>query len=72
DPANRQFPLSKSLVAGVIGPVQVGGGARSEEVVAALLEAGVARVVVGSSAVKSPELVRGWFDRFGADALVLA
>ena len=39
---------------------------------AALLEAGVARVVVGSTAVKSPEMVKGWFERFGADALVLA
>ena len=50
----------------------VGGGVRSEEDVAALLEAGVARVVVGSTAVKSPEMVKGWFERFGADALVLA
>ena len=40
--------------------------------VTGLLEAGVARVVVGSTAVKSPERVKGWFERFGADALVLA
>ncbi len=57
---------------GVNVPVQVGGGVRSEEDVAALLEAGVARVVVGCTAVKSPEMVKGWFERFGADALVLA
>ena len=37
-------------MAGVNVPVQVGGGVRSEEDVAALLEAGVARVVVGSTA----------------------
>ena len=29
-------------------------------------------MVVGSTAVKSPEMVKGWFERFGADALVLA
>ncbi|STE96231.1 1-(5-phosphoribosyl)-5-[(5-phosphoribosylamino)methylideneamino] imidazole-4-carboxamide isomerase [Escherichia coli] len=52
--------------------MQVGGGVRSEEDVAALLEAGVARVVVGSTAVKSQDMVKGWFERFGADALVLA
>ncbi len=40
--------------------------------VAALLEAGVARVVVGSTAVKSPEEVKGWFKRFGPERLVLA
>ena len=39
---------------------------------AALLEAGVARVVVGSTAVKSPEEVKGWFKRFGPERLVLA
>ncbi|STE54561.1 1-(5-phosphoribosyl)-5-[(5-phosphoribosylamino)methylideneamino] imidazole-4-carboxamide isomerase [Escherichia coli] len=43
DPAKRQIPLIKTLVAGVNVPVQVGGGVRSEEDVAALLEAGVAR-----------------------------
>ncbi|SUG47065.1 phosphoribosylformimino-5-aminoimidazole carboxamide ribotide isomerase [Salmonella enterica subsp. arizonae] len=64
DPANRQISLIKTLVAGVNVPVQVGGGVRTEEDVAALLEAGVARVVVGSTAVKSPEVVKGWFERF--------
>jgi len=72
DPAKRQIPLIKTLVAGVNVPVQVGGGIRTEEDVAALLAAGVARVVVGSTAVKSPEIVKGWFTRFGAEALVLA
>ena len=62
DPAKRQIPLLKSLVAGVDVPVQVGGGVRTEADVAALLEAGVARVVVGSTAVKSPEEVKGWFN----------
>lgn len=54
DPAQRQIPLIKTLVAGVNVPVQVGGGVRTEADVAALLDAGVARVVVGSTAVKSP------------------
>ncbi|WP_058914174.1 1-(5-phosphoribosyl)-5-[(5-phosphoribosylamino)methylideneamino]imidazole-4-carboxamide isomerase [Entomohabitans teleogrylli] len=72
DPARRQIPLLKKLLAGVSVPVQVGGGVRSEQDVAALLEAGASRVVVGSTAVKDPEQVKGWFRRFGADALVLA
>lgn len=72
DPAKRQIPLIKTLVTGVNVPVQVGGGVRTEEDVAALLKAGVARVVIGSTAVKSPDVVKGWFERFGAQALVLA
>ena len=38
-------------------PVQAGGGVRSEADVAALLDAGVARVVLGTAAVEDPELV---------------
>ncbi|MDX6040412.1 1-(5-phosphoribosyl)-5-[(5-phosphoribosylamino)methylideneamino]imidazole-4-carboxamide isomerase [Scandinavium lactucae] len=72
DPAQRQIPLIKHLVAGVNVPVQVGGGIRTEADVSALLDAGVARVVIGSTAVKSPDVVKGWFERFGAEKLVLA
>jgi phosphoribosylformimino-5-aminoimidazole carboxamide ribotide isomerase len=72
DPNQRQIPLLKNLLAGVSVPVQVGGGVRSAEDVEALLAAGASRVVVGSTAVKSPELVGQWFERFGAEAIVLA
>lgn len=72
DPAKRQIPLLKTLLDGVKVPVQVGGGIRSRDDVAALLEAGAARVVVGSTAVKQPEAVQAWFTEFGPDAIVLA
>ncbi|WP_413725010.1 1-(5-phosphoribosyl)-5-[(5-phosphoribosylamino)methylideneamino]imidazole-4-carboxamide isomerase [Sodalis sp. RH16] len=73
DPAARQIPLLKTLLAGVTpAPVQIGGGIRTLSDVEALLEAGATRVVVGSTAVKQPREVQGWFERFGPDALVLA
>ncbi|WP_130830724.1 1-(5-phosphoribosyl)-5-[(5-phosphoribosylamino)methylideneamino]imidazole-4-carboxamide isomerase [[Erwinia] mediterraneensis] len=72
DPAKRQIPLLKTLLEGVQVPVQVGGGIRSRDDVAALLEAGASRVVVGSTAVKQPEMVQQWFTEFGPDAIVLA
>ena len=72
DPAARQIPLLRKLLAGVNVPVQVGGGIRNEQDVSALLEAGATRVVIGSTAVKQPQLVQSWFERYGADALVLA
>lgn len=72
DPAARQIPLLRKLLAGISVPVQVGGGIRSAEDVAALIEAGASRVVVGSTAVRQPEEMKQWFQRFGADALVLA
>ncbi len=73
DPTARQIPLLKTLLSGVApAPVQIGGGIRTVSDVEALLNAGAARVVVGSTAVKQPREVQGWFERFGPDALVLA
>ncbi len=39
-------------------PVQLGGGVRSMEDVATWLEAGMARVILGSAAVREPDLLR--------------
>jgi phosphoribosylformimino-5-aminoimidazole carboxamide ribotide isomerase len=72
DPKARQLPLLSRLLKSVSVPVQVGGGVRSADDVAALLDAGAARVVVGSMAVKQPEEVMRWFARFGAEKIVLA
>ncbi|SFD10732.1 1-(5-phosphoribosyl)-5-[(5-phosphoribosylamino)methylideneamino]imidazole-4-carboxamide isomerase [Pragia fontium] len=72
DPQARQLPLLRKLLAGVSIPVQIGGGIRSEQDVRDLIDAGASRVVIGSTAVRQPEMVEKWFSRFGADALVLA
>ena len=40
--------------------------------VEALLAGGAERVVVGSLAVRDPELVIGWIERFGADHITVA
>lgn len=72
EPAARQIPLLRTLLAGVEVPVQVGGGIRNEQDVFALLNAGATRVVISSIAVKQPQRVQGWFERYGTDALVLA
>ncbi len=72
DPSKRQLELIGRMVRSVDVPVQTGGGIRTEEDVEALLALGVARVVVGSVAVREPERVAQWFKRFGADHLVLA
>jgi phosphoribosylformimino-5-aminoimidazole carboxamide ribotide isomerase len=52
--------------------LQVAGGFRTAEQIARVLEAGVARVVVGSLAVKEPELVRGFLNRFGGERITLS
>ena len=52
--------------------VQVGGGIRTREDVASLLQAGAARVVIGSLAVQSPHVVREWIREFQAERFVIA
>ncbi|MDH1316276.1 1-(5-phosphoribosyl)-5-[(5-phosphoribosylamino)methylideneamino]imidazole-4-carboxamide isomerase [Shewanella xiamenensis] len=72
EPAKRQTVLIAKLTAGLSANIQVGGGVRTEEQVAELLSLGVKRVVIGSLAVKEPELVKGWFNKFGSEAICLA
>ena len=55
DPQNRQ--LIADVCAAVDVPVQAGGGVRSLDAAKALADVGVARVVMGTSAVEDPELV---------------
>src|ERR1700693_4124565 len=52
--------------------LQAGGGVRSSQAIRELLEAGVARVVIGSAALERPEEVARWLGRFGAGRLWLA
>lgn len=52
--------------------VQTGGGVRSAADVAALLESGADRVVVGSLAVRDPDIVIGWLERFGVESITVA
>jgi phosphoribosylformimino-5-aminoimidazole carboxamide ribotide isomerase len=51
------FAIIKALVSEVTVPVQVGGGIRSLDTIEILLNAGVSRVILGSVAVKQPDLV---------------
>jgi phosphoribosylformimino-5-aminoimidazole carboxamide ribotide isomerase len=52
--------------------LQVGGGLRNSAALVQMLDAGVARVVVGSAAVSQVEQVLAWLKAFGADRVTLA
>ncbi|QLB40085.1 1-(5-phosphoribosyl)-5-[(5-phosphoribosylamino)methylideneamino]imidazole-4-carboxamide isomerase [Mannheimia pernigra] len=72
DPAKRQTALIGNIINATNCKIQVGGGIRSEQDVADLLSVGANRVVIGSTAVKQPEMVKGWFKKYGAEKFVLA
>lgn len=67
-----QFDLLRRLAAVPGLSVQAGGGVRSRDDVRALLDAGVARVVVGSVSVRQPEQVAAWIGEFGAERICVA
>ena len=56
EPVNR--PVVAAIAAAVDVPVQTGGGVRTEADADALVDAGVARVVLGTAALEDPDLVR--------------
>lgn len=52
--------------------LQLGGGIRKTDTIAAWFEAGVTRCVIGSLAITEPDTVKSWINRFGGDRIVLA
>ncbi len=63
--------LVRSIVASTPLRVQTGGGLRTEDDLAEVLEAGVARAVIGTAALESPELVRRAVERWGAGRIAV-
>lgn len=70
--AARQYALIGELARAGRAQIQSGGGVRTRADVAALLEAGVARVVVGSAAVLAPDMVCAWIAEFGVERICCA
>ena len=52
--------------------VEAAGGIRSQEAVAAVLDAGAARIVFGTAAIRDPVLVRDAVDQHGSESVAVA
>ncbi|MBN2305020.1 MAG: 1-(5-phosphoribosyl)-5-[(5-phosphoribosylamino)methylideneamino]imidazole-4-carboxamide isomerase [Anaerolineae bacterium] len=63
---------SLRVIAAVGLPVQFGGGLRSLDDAQQALDAGAARVVLGTLVVKEPDLAAQAVERFGAEAVTVA
>ncbi len=75
DGARAGTPMQIDLLAKIAATgikVQAGGGVRAREDLDHLLAAGVARVVVGSVAVRTPQTFVDWLLAFGAQKICLA
>lgn len=67
----QNLAVVKAIVDAVDIPVQLGGGIRSLETIAEVLETGVSRVILGTSSVSQPEMVAEAVRRFGAERIVV-
>jgi phosphoribosylformimino-5-aminoimidazole carboxamide ribotide isomerase len=74
DAARTGTPLNREVVAAILRrvevPVQVSGGVRTEEDVATLLGMGASRVVMGTTALRRPEVARRAAERFPAQVVL--
>jgi len=66
----RNLDIVKEIARTVLIPTELGGGIRDLEMVEEVLKAGVERVVLGTAAVKDPELVREACRRFRESVVV--
>jgi phosphoribosylformimino-5-aminoimidazole carboxamide ribotide isomerase len=60
----------RRVVAAVECPIQVGGGLRDEASVAAVLDSGAERVVIGTAALRDPDFLQGMVDSYAERIVV--
>ena len=69
DGAFAGSPKHAAVIAEIIkafgGPVEVGGGLRTPEALAAVLEAGATRAIIGSAALENPEFLASSVEIYG-------
>jgi phosphoribosylformimino-5-aminoimidazole carboxamide ribotide isomerase len=66
----RNLDSVRRIAAAVECPIQVGGGLRDEASVAAILEAGAERVVIGTAALRDPEFLAAAVEAHGERVVV--
>jgi phosphoribosylformimino-5-aminoimidazole carboxamide ribotide isomerase len=74
DGAKAGHPVNMDAVRAIVQaagvPVQLGGGLRNEADIAAALDAGVVRVILGTVAVRDPAFVERMIERFDSSIIV--
>jgi phosphoribosylformimino-5-aminoimidazole carboxamide ribotide isomerase len=66
----RNLESVRRIAAAVECPIQVGGGLRDGDAVEAVLDAGAARVVIGTAALRDPEFLAAALERHGERVVV--
>ena len=61
----RHAETIRRIIAAFGGPVEVGGGLRTPEALASVIEAGAARAIIGSAALDDPEFLSNAVELYG-------
>ena len=61
----KHTDVIRRIIAAFEGPVEVGGGIRTPEALAALVDAGVTRAILGSAALEDPEFLAHAVEEYG-------
>ena len=76
DGAKAGHPVNAAVVTAIAKsvkvPVQIGGGIRTTEDAMQYLDNGVARVILGTAAIETPDVVRDLIKKVGADRVVIS
>lgn len=67
----RNLAVVQRIAAAVTCPIQVGGGLRDGESVAAVLDAGAERAVIGTAAIRNPDFLQTMVNAY-ADRIVVS
>lgn len=68
----QNLPALRSIVEATKLPLQMGGGLRTFNDIKTVLDLGVQRVLIGSMAVKQPEVLKEAIAQFGSERIVVA
>ncbi len=67
-PVHDEIVLTIAKIVGI--PVEIGGGIRTTEQIECYLSGGVDRVIIGTRACETPDILKAWVDQFGAGIVV--
>ena len=67
---SENLPAIREILSSVQIPIELGGGIRTMEQIESILSLGVRRVILGSAAVESPELVQEAVEKYGERVVV--
>ncbi|PXV60995.1 1-(5-phosphoribosyl)-5-[(5-phosphoribosylamino)methylideneamino]imidazole-4-carboxamide isomerase [Halanaerobium congolense] len=69
---SQNYAVIKKIAAATDLKIQTGGGIRKKEDVKRLLDIGVKRAIIGTLAVKDPELLAAMIRKFGAESILVS